>query len=124
MRSQKSLSFANPVHSQAPCCISEIYGYRIDITPLRSIYLGLAVMNEIAVPPGLWQEARNPEGRVYYYNVQTKATQWSKPTELMTPVEVRTNPNQPLIQTNLVAASSCRAAMERVHDTGGQEILV
>lgn len=38
----------------------------------------------------LWQEARNADGRVYYYNVQTKATQWAKPAELMTPVEVRT----------------------------------
>jgi hypothetical protein len=38
--------------------------------------------------PALWQEARNTDGRVYYYNVQTKATQWTKPKELMTPVEV------------------------------------
>lgn len=38
--------------------------------------------------PALWQEARNADGRVYYYNVQTKATQWAKPVELMTPVEV------------------------------------
>lgn len=36
----------------------------------------------------LWQEARTAEGRTYYYNVQTKATQWAKPAELMTPVEV------------------------------------
>ncbi|CAG8384673.1 unnamed protein product [Penicillium salamii] len=35
-----------------------------------------------------WQEARNAEGRVYYYDLQTKATQWNKPQELMTPVEL------------------------------------
>ncbi|KAI1977118.1 U1 snRNP protein [Ophidiomyces ophidiicola] len=40
-----------------------------------------------SAPPMLWQEARNGEGRVYYYNVQTKATQWAKPIELMTPME-------------------------------------
>ena len=39
-------------------------------------------------PPGLWQEARNADGRVYYYNTITKATQWTKPEELMTPAEV------------------------------------
>lgn len=45
-------------------------------------------MNGPGGAPALWQEARNAEGRVYYYNVQTKATQWAKPVELMTPVEV------------------------------------
>ncbi|KAF4214998.1 hypothetical protein CNMCM8980_008877 [Aspergillus fumigatiaffinis] len=54
-------------------------------------------MNPMTVPaaaPPLWQEARNADGRVYYYNVQTKATQWQKPVELMTPVE-RALANQP-----------------------------
>ena len=37
----------------------------------------------------LWQEARNADGRAYYYNTVTKATQWTKPEELMTPAEVR-----------------------------------
>lgn len=46
------------------------------------------VMSGMPVPPALWQEARNADGRVYYYNVQTKATQWTKPLELMTPAEV------------------------------------
>lgn len=45
-------------------------------------------MNGPGGPPVLWQEAHNAEGRAYYYNVQTKATQWMKPVELMTPVEV------------------------------------
>ncbi|CEN62236.1 Putative Formin binding protein [Aspergillus calidoustus] len=51
-------------------------------------------MNGPGGPAALWQEARNAEGRVYYYNVQTKATQWAKPVELMTPVE-RALANQP-----------------------------
>ncbi|THC91056.1 hypothetical protein EYZ11_009478 [Aspergillus tanneri] len=44
-------------------------------------------MNGPAAVPSIWQEARNADGRPYYYNVQTKATQWAKPLELMTPVE-------------------------------------
>lgn len=36
----------------------------------------------------IWQQAQTAEGRNYYYNVQTKATQWTKPQELMSPVEV------------------------------------
>lgn len=44
--------------------------------------------NGVAAPPGLWSEARNAEGRVYYYNTVTKATQWTKPADLMTPAEV------------------------------------
>ncbi|KAI1004375.1 Pre-mRNA-processing protein prp40 [Podosphaera aphanis] len=37
--------------------------------------------------PALWSEARNAEGRTYYYNTITKATQWTKPEELMTAAE-------------------------------------
>ncbi|KAF3909812.1 hypothetical protein ABW21_db0202393 [Orbilia brochopaga] len=35
----------------------------------------------------LWQEARAPDGKIYYYNTQTKATQWQKPLEMMAPLE-------------------------------------
>jgi hypothetical protein len=45
-------------------------------------------MNGLPTPPVTWQEARTAEGKVYYYNVHTKATQWTKPIEMMTPVEV------------------------------------
>ncbi|KAI9819914.1 MAG: hypothetical protein M1827_006484 [Pycnora praestabilis] len=44
-------------------------------------------VNGASGPPGLWSEARNAEGRVYYYNTETKITQWTKPLELMTPAE-------------------------------------
>jgi pre-mRNA-processing factor 40 len=46
-------------------------------------------INGHSAPPILWQEARNPEGRIYYYNTITKATQWTKPEDLMTVAEVR-----------------------------------
>jgi pre-mRNA-processing factor 40 len=48
--------------------------------------------NGINGSSALWQEARNADGRVYYYNTITKATQWTKPEELMTPAEVRSFP--------------------------------
>ncbi|KZF22302.1 hypothetical protein L228DRAFT_283464 [Xylona heveae TC161] len=51
-------------------------------------------VNGMAGPPGLWQEARNADGRVYYYNSQTKASQWTKPLEMMNPTE-RALANQP-----------------------------
>lgn len=35
-----------------------------------------------------WQEARAADGRVYYYNTLTKATQWTKPEEMMSAAEV------------------------------------
>lgn len=45
-------------------------------------------MNGIAPAGGIWQEARNSDGRAYYYNTETKATQWTKPEALMSPAEV------------------------------------
>jgi pre-mRNA-processing factor 40 len=51
-------------------------------------------MNSVAPPFGqpppaqVWQEHRTPDGRSYYYNTLTKATQWTKPEDLMTPAEV------------------------------------
>ncbi|KAF2842414.1 hypothetical protein M501DRAFT_998702 [Patellaria atrata CBS 101060] len=51
-------------------------------------------MNGAPAAPGLWQEARHSDGRTYYYNTQTKVTQWTKPEVLMTPLE-RALANQP-----------------------------
>jgi pre-mRNA-processing factor 40 len=36
----------------------------------------------------VWQQATHEDGRVYYYNVHTKATQWTKPEEIMTDFDV------------------------------------
>lgn len=30
---------------------------------------------------GIWQEAKTSEGKVYFWNTVTKATQWTKPEE-------------------------------------------
>lgn len=35
----------------------------------------------------IWQELKAPDGRAYYYNPQTRVTQWQKPEELLTPVD-------------------------------------
>jgi pre-mRNA-processing factor 40 len=59
-------------------------------------------INGHPTPPRLWQEARNADGRVYYYNTITKATQWNKPEELMTPVEVRFGNVPYLIDLSLI----------------------
>ena len=44
-------------------------------------------MNGYPAPASLWQEARTPDGRSYYYNAETRETRWQKPEELLTPVE-------------------------------------
>lgn len=44
-------------------------------------------MNGIPPTPSQWLEARAPDGRAYYYNSITKETSWTKPADLLTPVE-------------------------------------
>jgi len=44
-------------------------------------------MSGIPNAPPTWQEARAADGRAYYYNAITKETTWSKPAEMMNPVE-------------------------------------
>lgn len=75
--------------------------------------------------PGLWQEAHNADGRAYYYNVQTKATQWTKPRELMTPVEVREKITVIIVSlTNFYLASTGKSTLEGVYHRCRAQILV
>lgn len=44
-------------------------------------------MNGLPPTPGQWQEARAPDGRTYFFHTATKETTWTKPAELLTPLE-------------------------------------
>ncbi len=81
-------------------------------------------MNGVPVQ-GVWQEARAADGRVYYYNTATKATQWTKPETLMTPQEVIPNvcPSCGRAAYNILTARSNESAMERVHCSQWPQVL-
>ena len=81
-------------------------------------------MNGVNGAAGLWQEARNADGRVYYYNTQTKATQWAKPQELMTPGEVCEIPLSEVMIVLTNIARSLQSTMEGVYGRGWPEVLV
>ena len=83
-------------------------------------------INGAGGPPVLWSEARNADGRVYYYNTQTKATQWMKPQELMSQAEVScAAPLESLSSPYLhVIASSRESTMEGVYSRRGKKVLV
>lgn len=53
------------------------------VTPKR-----LVIMNGIPSPVGVWQEVKAEDGRIYFYNTATRATQWTKPDAFMTPQDV------------------------------------
>ncbi len=81
-------------------------------------------INGVAGPPALWSQASTQDGRVYYYNTQTKVTQWTKPLELMGPAEVSRVcfDKFPFMLTE--PASSCQPAMEGAYYARGQKVLV
>jgi hypothetical protein len=76
---------------------------------------GMNGINGHAPAPPLWQEACNADGRVYYYNTITKATQWTKPEDLMTPAEVSFSTPRNVFLVLTAAARSCKPALEGVH---------
>lgn len=38
-------------------------------------------MNGVATPQGKWQKAKDPNGKTYYYHVDTKQSSWTNPEE-------------------------------------------
>jgi hypothetical protein len=71
-------------------------------------------MNGFAPQPGLWQEASSADGRVYYFNTQTKATQWTKPLDMMTSVEVTNILLSSIASADFVTESYCEFSLERI----------
>ncbi|KPM44664.1 Pre-mRNA-processing protein prp40 [Neonectria ditissima] len=55
---------------------------------------GFGVPAPYGQPASTWQEHHTPDGRAYYYDPITKATQWTKPEDMKTPAE-RALANQP-----------------------------
>ena len=48
-----------------------------------------------------WTEHKAPDGRLYYYNNDTKQSSWSKPEELITKGEVSENSYYSLFSSNV-----------------------
>lgn len=77
-----------------------------------------------------WVEYSAPDGRVYYHNAGTGKTQWTKPEEMMTPVEVSRDEELPTmlhsirLDTDLNAARPSESAMERILGRRWPEVLV
>lgn len=73
----------------------------------------------------VWSQAES-NGRTYYYNTVTKATQWTKPEELMTPSEVCFSSLCELILVvpNKNTASARKSAMEAAYQSRRQTLLV
>ena len=56
--------------------------------------------------PGPWQEVTHSDGRVYFFNRETKQTTWEKPVELMSPEDVSCFKNTCVASTNIPDASA------------------
>ncbi|XP_071978596.1 pre-mRNA-processing factor 40 homolog A isoform X2 [Engystomops pustulosus] len=52
-----------------------------------SITANSGANEEPAKPKSLWTEHKSPDGRTYYYNIETKQSTWEKPDEMKSPVE-------------------------------------
>lgn len=77
-------------------------------------------------PPSAWKEHFTEDGRAYYYNAATKATQWTKPEELMSSGEASTLRFSPTDNRMLTASTArpCEPALEGIHCRGRSQILV
>ena len=59
----------------------------IDVCNYCNMYMYMCVCQ--VKKASAWSEHKAPDGRLYYYNTETKQSSWSKPEELMSKAEVR-----------------------------------
>lgn len=52
-----------------------------------SITTNSTANDEPAKPKSMWTEHKSPDGRTYYYNIESKQSTWEKPDEMKSPVE-------------------------------------
>lgn len=52
-----------------------------------SITTNSTANDEPAKPKSMWTEHKSPDGRTYYYNIETKQSTWEKPDEMKSPAE-------------------------------------
>uniref|UniRef100_A0A8C5PPC0 Pre-mRNA-processing factor 40 homolog B n=1 Tax=Leptobrachium leishanense TaxID=445787 RepID=A0A8C5PPC0_9ANUR len=55
--------------------------------PAQAITTNSSTTEETNKAKSLWTEHKSPDGRTYYYNVETKQSTWEKPDDLKTPAE-------------------------------------
>ncbi|CAH2305533.1 pre-mRNA-processing factor 40 homolog A [Pelobates cultripes] len=57
------------------------------IIPEQAITTSSSTNDEQSKAKSLWTEHKSPDGRIYYYNIETKQSTWEKPDDLKSPVE-------------------------------------
>ncbi|KAM9306006.1 pre-mRNA-processing factor 40 homolog A [Gastrophryne carolinensis] len=71
-------ALAQPTVTQAPHPV---------ISAPPAISANITANEEPTKPKSMWTEHKSPDGRTYYYNIETKQSTWEKPDELKSPTE-------------------------------------
>lgn len=73
----------------------------------------------------LWTEHKAPDGRIYFYNADTKQSSWEKPDDLKSPAEAIhfLIAFGAQINNNISVAPPISMSLERIQNWGGQNIL-
>ncbi|KAM5151565.1 pre-mRNA-processing factor 40 homolog A isoform 2-T2 [Mantella aurantiaca] len=82
---QPSMNSLDPTLVSAQPSVTQAAHPVISAPP--AISTNTAANDEPTKPKSLWTEHKSPDGRTYYYNIETKQSTWEKPDEMKTPTE-------------------------------------